>query len=75
MNAKQINQMKEQAQILMNQVGEVLNDQEMGIVLIVLSKFYGEVCIESGISKERYLEQSSQLWDALMEDLAEEIKH
>jgi hypothetical protein len=75
MNAKQVNQMKEQAQILMNQVGEVLNDQEMGIVLIVLSKFYGEVCIESGMSKDRYLEQSSQLWDALMEDLAEEIKH
>jgi len=75
MNAKEINQMKEQAQILMNQVGEVLNDQEMGIVLIVLSKFYGEVCIESGMSKDRYLEQSSQLWDALMEDLAEEIKH
>lgn len=75
MNAKEMKQIRRQAQTLMEKVGSVLNDQELGIVHIVVSKFYGEVCIETGMSKETYLEQSSVLWDALMEDLAEETKH
>jgi len=75
MNSKEIKQIRKQAQNLIEKVGEVLNDQEMGIVHIAISKFYGEVCIEIGMSKETFMEQSSRLWDALMEDLAEETKH
>jgi hypothetical protein len=75
MNAKEIKQIRKQTQNLMKKVGEVLNDQEMGVVHIVISKFYGEVCIETGMPKEVFMEQSSRLWDALMEDLAEETKH
>ena len=75
MNAKEIKQIRKQTQNLMEKVGEVLNDQEMGVVVIVISKFYGEVCIETGMPKEKFMEQSSRLWDALIEDLAEETKH
>ena len=75
MNAQEMKQIKIQVENLMEKVGEVLNDQEIGIVHVVISKFYGEVCIETGMPKEVFMEQSSRLWDALMEDLAEETKH
>jgi len=68
-------QIKIQVENLMEKVGEVLNDQEIGIVHVVISKFYGEVCIEAGMPKEVFMEHSSRLWDAMANEIAEETKH
>ena len=75
MNAKEIQAMKQKAEELTQKVGDVLHDHEMRVVQIVLARFYCGVCIESGMSKETYTKACGALWDALMEDYAEEIKH
>jgi len=75
MNADQMNQIKEQAEALSEKIGDVLHDNDLRIVQIVLARFYCGVCIDTGMSKKRYIEACEALWDALMEDYAEEIKH
>jgi hypothetical protein len=75
MKAKEIQAMKQKAEELTQKVGDVLHDHEMRVVQIVLAKFYIEVCIESGMSKDVYMGACNGLWDALMDDLAEETKH
>jgi len=75
MNANQIKEIKDQAEALSEKIGDVLHDNDLRIVQIVLARFYCGVCIETGMSKKRYLQACSELWDALMEDYAEEIKH
>ena len=75
MNADQIKELKAQAEKLTEQVGDVLHDNDMRVVQMVLARFYCGVCIEMGMSKNIYIEACEVLWDALMEDYAEEIKH
>ena len=75
MNAKQIKEIKDQAEALSEKIGDVLHDNDLRIVQVVLARFYCGVCIESGMSKETYTKACSALWDALMEDYAEETKH
>jgi len=75
MNANEIKSLKDQAEALSEQVGDALHDNDMRVVQIVLARFYCGVCIESGMSKETYTKACEALWDALMEDYAEETKH
>ena len=75
MNAELMEKMKDEAQVLLEKVGEILHDQHMLVVQLVLARLYGEVCIDTGMTKEKYLIACSGLWDALMEDLAETTKH
>jgi len=75
MNADQMNQIKEQAEALSEKIGDVLHENDLRVVQIVLARFYCGVCIDTGMSKKIYLQACSELWDALMEDYTEEIKH
>ena len=75
MNANEIKEIKAQAEKLTEQVGDVLHDNDMRVVQMVLARFYCGVCIDMGMSKETYTKACGALWDALMEDYAEETKH
>jgi hypothetical protein len=75
MNANEMEEIREEAQVLMDKVGKVLHDQHMVVVQLVLARLYAEVCVDSGMTKKKYLTACEGLWDALMEDLTEETKH
>ena len=57
------------------EVGEILNDHPVELVHMVVARFFVDISMESNNDKETYMELCSTLWDACLENFAEETKH
>jgi hypothetical protein len=75
MNDDKINEYRDQANELLAQVGEVLDDNPMEVVHMVLGRLFVIVSMESGNPKENYMKLCSEIWDLIELENAEETKH
>jgi len=75
MNATEMRAMKNDVNNLMNEVGIILNDHNLIVVHMVLARLFVGISMESNATKEAYMQLCSDMWDNMIEAIAEETKH
>jgi uncharacterized hydantoinase/oxoprolinase family protein len=60
---------------LTQEVGDILNDNPSEAVHMVVARFFVDLSMESNNNKENFMDLCSTLWDASLEEIAEELKH
>lgn len=70
-----IEQTHKEANELMDKVGDVLHDQNLRTVHLVLARLFVTLSMEATSDKQEYMNLCSNLWDAIVEEIAEEPKH
>jgi hypothetical protein len=75
MNATEMKAMKNDLNDLLEQVGTILHDRHLVVVHMVLARLFVGVSMESNATKEAYMQLCSDMWDNMIEAIAEETKH
>ena len=75
MNATETKAMKNDVNKLLHKVGTVLDDHHLVVVHMVLARLFVGVSMESDATKEEYMKLCSDMWDNMIEEIAEEPKH
>ena len=71
----ELEQIRDEANDLILKVGEVLDDNSMGVVHMVLARLFVDISIDSGNDKSAFMDMCEKMWDMAIEDRAEETKH
>jgi hypothetical protein len=56
-------------------MGEMLNNKPTQVVHMVVARFFVDISMEVNSDKANFMDLCSTLWDASLEEIAEETKH